>query len=155
MSSMFMWRHIYKHQGGRGLIKYIFLSPLLKEKEKGEGADLGRWDCSGEGHFQISLIKWSSGAIGVNSIVLASPRQHVAFNSSLKERMSGGVSRNKGFRFDWYSPEIPVAFWSGSHKYRLVSSILHACVICHHVCSWGKEYMIPRPPEQCHKLKLI
>lgn len=90
MSSMFMWRHIYKHQGGRGLIKYIFLSPLLKEKEKGEGADLGRWDCSGEGHFQISLIKWSSGAIGVNSIVLASPRQHVAFNSSLKERMSGG-----------------------------------------------------------------
>lgn len=51
---------------------------------------MGRWDCSGEGHFQISLIKWSSGAIGVNSIVLASPCQRMAFSSSLKERMSGG-----------------------------------------------------------------
>lgn len=37
---------------------------------------------------------------------------------------------------------------------RLVSSVPHACVICHHVSSGGRADMIPRLPKHCHKLKL-
>ena len=79
-------------------------------------------------------MKWQGGARSVNSIVLAPACQAAAFSSSLKEAVGRGSQEIQasgliGILLRYiFSSDLEVT-------QRLVSSVLHACVICHHISS--------------------
>lgn len=142
----------YRQRARWGLIQYFFPIPPLREEEMGEGVRFGQ-DCSGEGHCWFSLMKWQGGARSVNSIFLAAACQAVAFRSFLKGAAGRGSQEIQASGLIGILPRY--LFPSDLEvTQRLVSSVLHACVICHHVSSWGRADMIPRLPKHCHKLKL-